>query len=412
MKRERLVVGLDVGTTKVACLIANVVDDFIEIIGVGVAPSRGLEKGVVVDIGRTIQSIRKAVEEAENMADVKVREAYVGIAGKHIRSINNSAVISITRSDRIITQEDVRRVIEAARAIPISPDLQIIHIIPRQYIVDGQEGITDPVGMTGTRLEADVHIVLGSVTAVHNLVRCVEAVGIGVKQIVLEPLASAMAVLSSAEKELGVMLVDCGGGTTDISVFRGGDIWFSKTIPIAGEHITNDITVGLQTPIEEAERIKKLYGTCLVDAVGDDEKIEVATLGGEGTRQVSRKKLAKIIEPRVEEILDLAMQEVEEAGYRDLIPAGMVLTGGTSLLHGIVEFAQRRYGIPVRRGSVPKNVHGFQEIVESPIFATGVGLLKFAVEGRDFARTLQARRSKGMLSRLFGWFRQFLRGGA
>lgn len=412
MKRERLVVGLDVGTTKVACLIANVVDDFIEIIGVGVAPSRGLEKGVVVDIGRTIQSIRKAVEEAENMADVKVREAYVGIAGKHIRSINNSAIISITRSDRIITQEDVHRVIEAARAIPISPDLQIIHIIPRQYIVDGQEGITDPVGMTGTRLEADVHIVLGSVTAVHNLVRCVEAVGIGVKQIVLEPLASAMAVLSSAEKELGVMLVDCGGGTTDISVFRGGDIWFSKTIPIAGEHITNDITVGLQTPIEEAERIKKLYGTCLVDAVGDDEKIEVATLGGEGTRQVSRKKLAKIIEPRVEEILDLAMQEVEEAGYRDLIPAGMVLTGGTSLLHGIVEFAQRRYGIPVRRGSVPKNVHGFQEIVESPIFATGVGLLKFAVEGRDFARTLQARRSKGMLSRLFGWLRQFLRGGA
>lgn len=412
MKRERLVVGLDVGTTKVACLIANVVDEFIEIIGVGVAPSRGLEKGVVVDIGRTIQSIRKAVEEAENMADVKVREAYVGIAGKHIRSMNTNAIISITRADRTITQEDVRRVIEAARAIPISPDLQIIHIIPRQYIVDGQDGITDPVGMTGTRLEADVHIVLGSVTAVHNLVRCVEAVGIGVKQIVLEPLASAMAVLSSAEKELGVVLLDCGGGTTDISVFRGGDIWFAKTIPIAGEHITNDITVGLQTPIEEAERIKKLYGTCLVDAVGDDEKIEVATLGGEGTRQVSRKKLAKIIEPRVEEILDLAMQEVEEAGYRDLIPAGMVLTGGTSLLHGIVEFAQRRYGIPVRRGSVPKNVHGFQEIVESPIFATGVGLLKFAVEGRDFARTLQARRSKGMLARLFGWFRQFLRGGA
>ncbi|MGB9757226.1 MAG: cell division protein FtsA [Candidatus Bipolaricaulaceae bacterium] len=411
MKREQLVVGLDVGTTKVACLIASVVDDLIEIIGVGVAPSRGLEKGVVVDIGRTIQSIRKAVEEAENMADVKVREAYVGIAGKHIRSINNSAIISITRSDRIITQEDVRRVIEAARAIPVSPDLQIIHIIPRQYIVDGQEGITDPVGMTGTRLEADVHIVLGSVTAVHNLVRCVEAVGIAVKQIVLEPLASAMAVLSSAEKELGVMLVDCGGGTTDISVFRGGDIWFAKTIPIAGEHITNDITVGLQTPIEEAERIKKLYGTCLVDSVGDDEKIEIATLGGEGTRQVPRKRLAKIIEPRVEEILDLAMQEVEDAGYRDLIPAGMVLTGGTSLLHGIVEFAQRRYGIPVRRGSVPKNIHGFQEIVESPIFATGVGLLKFAVEGKDFVRGLQARRTKGLMARLFGWFRQFLRGG-
>lgn len=411
MKRERLLVGLDVGTTKVACLVANATDDFIEIVGMGMAPSRGLEKGVVVDISRTIQSIKKAVEEAENMADVKVREAYVGIAGKHIRSLNNSATVSITRPDRIITAEDVRRVVEAARTLSIPPDLQIIHVIPRQYIVDGQEGITDPVGMTGTRLEVDVHVVLGSVTAVHNLVRCVEAVGIAVKQIVLEPLASAMAVLSSAEKELGVVLLDCGGGTTDISVFRGGDIWFSKTVPIAGEHITNDITVGLQTPIEEAERIKKEHGTCLVDAVADDDKIEVATLGGESTRQVSRKKLAKIIEPRVEEILDLAMQEVEDAGYRDLIPAGMVITGGTSLLEGIVEFAQKRYGIPVRRGTIPQGIHGLKDIVESPIFATGIGLLKFAVEGRDFTQTMRARRTTGGLwSRLFGWFRQFLRG--
>lgn len=411
MRRERLVVGLDVGTTKVACLVANVVDEHIEIIGLGTAPSRGLEKGVVVDIGRTVQSIRKAVEEAENMADVRIQQAYVGIAGKHIRSLNNSATVSITRPDRIITAEDVRRVVEAARTIPISPDLELIHVIPRQYIVDGQEGITDPVGMTGTRLEVDVHIVLGSVTAVHNLVRCVEAVGIGISQIVLEPLASAMAVLSSAEKELGVILLDSGGGTTDISVFRGGDIWFSKTIPIAGEHITNDITVGLQTPIEEAERIKKQYGTCLVDSVGDDEKIEVATIGGESTKQVSRKKLAKVIEPRVEEILDLAMQEVEDAGYRDLVPAGVVITGGTSLLHGIPEFIERRYGLPARVGSLPQGIHGLRDIVESPIYATGVGLLKYAVETKDFVPSRRGRgSSKGMLGKMLSWFRKFLRG--
>lgn len=410
MRRERLVVGLDVGTTKVACLVANVVDEYIEVIGLGTSPSRGLEKGVVVDIGRTIQSIRKAVEEAENMADVRIQRAYVGIAGKHIRSLNNSATVSITRPDRIITTEDVRRVVEAARTMPLSPDVELIHVIPRQYIVDGQEGITDPVGMTGTRLEVDVHIVLGSVTAVHNLVRCVEAVGISIVQIVLEPLASAMAVLSSAEKELGVVLMDCGGGTTDISVFRGGDIWFSKTIPIAGEHITNDVTVGLQTPIEEAERIKKQYGTCLVDSVGDDEKVEVATIGGEGTKQVSRKKLAKVIEPRVEEILDLAIQEVEDAGYRELIPAGVVITGGTALLSGMAEYIERRYGTPSRVGSLPHGIHGLRDIVESPIFATGVGLLKYAVETRDFVPSKRSRGSKGMLGKLFGWFRKFLRG--
>ncbi len=410
MRRERLLVGLDVGTTKVACLVANVVDEYIEVIGLGTSPSRGLEKGVVVDIGRTIQSIRKAVEEAENMADVRVQKAYVGIAGKHIRSLNNSATVSITRPDRIITAEDVRRVVEAARTMPLSPDVELIHVIPRQYIVDGQEGITDPVGMTGTRLEVDVHIVLGSVTSVHNLVRCVEAVGIGISQIVLEPLASAMAVLSSAEKELGVVLLDSGGGTTDISVFRGGDIWFSKTIPIAGEHITNDITVGLQTPIEEAERIKKQYGTCLVDSVADDEKIEVATIGGESVKQVSRKKLAKVIEPRVEEILDLAMQEVEDAGYRDLIPAGVVITGGTALLAGMAEYIEKRYGTPARVGSLPHGIHGLRDIVESPIYATGIGLLKYAVETRDFVPTKRARGSRGMLGKLFGWFRSFLRG--
>ena len=410
MRKERVVVGLDVGTTKVVALVGNVADGMIEIIGMGKAESHGLDKGVVVDIGRTISSIRKALEEAENMADVKISSVYVGIAGKHINSINNSGTVSINRPDRIITNDDIHRVVETAQAIQLPPASEMIHVIPRQYIVDGQDGITDPVGMTGTRLEVDVHIVTGAITAVHNLVRCVEALDIGIEQIVLEPIASALAVLSSAEKELGVILMDIGGGTTDISVFRGGDIWFSKVIPIAGEHITNDITVGLQTPIEEAELIKKQAGTALVDSVGEDEKIEVATIGGDEKKTVSKKKLAKIIEPRVEELLDLAMQEVEDAGYRDLVPAGLVLTGGTSLLDGIAEFAQHRYGIAVRRGKIPQGIHGLRDIVESPIYATSIGLLRYAVETKDFSKRRYERKKASLINKLFSWFNSFFRG--
>jgi cell division protein FtsA len=411
MRKERIVVGLDVGTTKVVALVGNVVDGVIEIIGMGRADSHGLEKGVVVDIGRTISSIRKAVEEAENMADVRVDAVYVGIAGKHITSINNSGTVSINRPDRIIADDDVRRVVETAQAIQIPPESEMIHVIPRQYIVDGQDGITDPVGMTGTRLEVDVHIVTGAITAVHNLVRCVENLGIGIRQIVLEPIASSLAVLSSAEKELGVILMDIGGGTTDISVFRGGDIWFSKVVPIAGEHITNDITVGLQTPIEEAELVKKQHGSALVDSVGEDDKIEVATIGGDEKKLVSKKKLAKIIEPRVEELLDLSMQEVEDAGYRDLVPAGLVLTGGTSLLDGLAEFAAQRYDIAVRRGKIPQGIHGLRDIVESPIYATSIGLLRYAVETKDFKKPefSESRRSS-VISKLFAWFNRFFRG--
>lgn len=410
MSKERVVVGLDIGTTKVVALVGNVSDGLIEIIGMGKAESNGLEKGVVVDIGRTIASIRKAVEEAENMADVTIDSVYVGIAGKHITSINNSGTVSINRPDRIITQDDVRRVVETAQAIQLPPESELIHIIPRQYIVDGQDGITDPVGMTGTRLEVDVHLVTGAITAVHNLVRCVEMLNIEINQVVLEPLASSMAVLSSAEKELGVILMDIGGGTTDISVFRGGDIWFSKVLPIAGEHITNDITVGLQTPIEEAELIKKQAGTALVDSISEDEKIEVATIGGDKKKTVSRKKLAKIIEPRVEELLDLGLQEVEDAGYRDLVPAGLVLTGGTSLLNGIAEFAAQRYEIPVRQGKIPQGIHGLRDIVESPIYATSIGLLRYTVETRDFSARRFTKRRSSLMSKLFSWFNRFFRG--
>ncbi len=411
MRKEKVVVGIDVGTTKVVTLVGNVIDGAVEIIGMGKSESHGLEKGVVVDIGRTMASIRKSVEEAENMADVKIDSVYVGIAGKHISSINNSGTVSINRPDRIITDDDVRRVVETAQAIQIPPESEMIHIIPRQYIVDGQDGITDPVGMTGTRLEVDVHIVTGSITAVHNLVRCVESLGIGIKQIVLEPIASSLAVLSSAEKELGVILMDLGGGTTDISVFRGGDIWFSKVIPIAGEHITNDITVGLQTPIEEAELVKKMHGTALVDSVGEEEKIEVATIGGDGKKLVSKKRLAKIIEPRIEELLDLGMQEVEDAGYRDLIPAGLVLTGGCSLLNGLTDFASQRYDIPVRRGKIPQGIHGLRDIVESPIYATSIGLLRYAIETKDFKKPeYYEKKRESIVTKLFSWFNRFFRG--
>jgi cell division protein FtsA len=416
-----IIVGLDIGTTKVVALVCNVEDGNIEIIGMGKAPSHGLEKGVVVDIGETTASIKRAIEEAENMADVKIERVYAGIAGKHISSINNSGTVSISRENRIITLEDVQRVIDTAQAVQIPPDSQLIHVIPRQYIVDGQEGITDPVGMTGTRLEVDVHIVTGSITAVHNIRRCVENLGIEVEQIVLQPLASSYAVLTEAEKELGVVLMDIGGGTTDIAIFRDGDIWFSKILPIAGEHITNDIAVGLRVSYEEAERIKIQEGLPrITDEAAEEERIEITTISEE-KKLISKRKLAKIIEPRLEELFDLAMGEIEDVGYRDLIPAGIVLTGGTSLLKGLPEFVSERYDIAVRRGRPPHGIHGLRDIVESPIYSTVIGLVKYAVESKEYRyreasrrywSTGRARRSgvSGLFGRLLRWLNRFFRG--
>jgi len=421
-----LVVGLDIGTTKVVALVGSVEDGVVEIIGMGKAPSRGLEKGVVVDIGETTASIKRAIEEAENMADVKIERVYAGIAGKHIESINNSGTVSISRDNRVITLDDVQRVIDTAQAVQIRPDSQLIHVIPRQYIVDGQEGITDPVGMTGTRLEVDVHIVTGSVTAVHNIVRCVNNVGLEIEQIVLQPLASSFAVLNEAEKALGVVLIDIGGGTSDIAIFRDGDIWFSKILPIAGEHITNDITVGLKVPYEEAERIKIQEGIPLVsDETAEEERIEITTIGEE-KKTISKRKLAKIIEPRLEELFDLAMSEIEDAGYRDLIPAGLVLTGGTSQLRGMAEFLSQRYEIAVRRGRNPQGIHGLRDIVESPVYSTVIGLLKYAVESKEYMHRGMDKRGrkgrgtgtgrnhrgepKGVLGAIMGWLTGFFRG--
>lgn len=424
MGMGEIVVGLDIGTTKVVALVCNVEDGNIEIIGMGKAPSRGLEKGVVVDIGETTASIKRAIEEAENMADVKIERVFAGIAGRHINSINNSGTVSISRDSRIIALEDVQRVIDNAQAVQISPDSQLIHVIPRQYIVDGQEGITDPVGMTGTRLEVDVHIVTGSITAVHNIIRCVNNVGIEVEQIVLQPLASSYAVLNEAEKELGVALMDIGGGTTDIAIFRDGDIWFSKILPIAGEHITNDIAVGLKVSYEEADRIKIQEGLPrLTDESAEEERIEITTLAEE-KKLISKRKLAKIIEPRLEELFDLAMGEIEDVGYRDLIPAGIVLTGGTSLLKGLPEFVSERYDIAVRRGRNPTGIHGLRDIVESPIYSTVIGLVKYSVVSKEYIHRFGTQRGvrqwggarlqgngwKGLFGRLMRWLNRFLRG--
>ncbi len=412
MESEDLVVGLDIGTTKIVALVGNVIENSIEIVGIGQAPSKGLEKGVVVDIGQTTSSIRKAVRQAEKMADVKIDSVYAGITGKHINYLNNTGTVSINRSDSVIRKDDVQRVIETAKAMQqIPPQSEMIHIIPRQFVVDNQEGITDPIGMTGTRLEADVHIVTGATTAVHNLTRCLDSLDIGIEQLVLEPLASSHAVLSSAEKQLGVLLMDIGGGTTDLAVFKKGDIWFSKVLPVAGEHMTNDITVGLQTPLEVAEEIKVEHGTVFINDADEDKRIEVATVGGDEVKQIPIKNLAKVIEPRVEEIFNLTFQELEDAGYRDLIPSGVVLSGGTSLLNGIVEYGNRHFDLPIRRGSTPEDIHGLRDVVESPIYATSVGLLKYSVQSHDYLRN--GKRSMNhqgtLMSDIFSWLGKFFR---
>jgi len=412
MESEDLVVGLDIGTTKIVALVGNVIENSIEIVGIGQAPSKGLEKGVVVDIGQTTSSIRKAVRQAEKMADVKIDSVYAGITGKHINYLNNTGTVSINRSDSVIRKDDVRRVIETAKAMQqIPPQSEMIHIIPRQFVVDNQEGITDPIGMTGTRLEADVHIVTGATTAVHNLTRCLDSLDIGIEQLVLEPLASSHAVLSSAEKQLGVLLMDIGGGTTDLAVFKKGDIWFSKVLPVAGEHMTNDITVGLQTPLEVAEEVKVEHGTVFINEENEDKRIEVATVGGDEVKQIPITNLAKVIEPRVEEIFNLTFQELEDAGYRDLIPSGVVLSGGTSLLNGIVEYGNRHFDLPIRRGSTPEDIHGLRDVVESPIYATSVGLLKYSIQSHDYLRNGKRTMSQGgtLLSDIFSWLGKFFR---
>src|SRR5712671_1555003 len=388
-----VVVGLDVGTSKVVALVGELTSDgAIEIIGLGSQPSRGLKKGVVVNIESTVQSIQRAVEEAELMAGCEINAVYAGIAGSHIRSLNSHGVVAIR--DREVTHADVVHVIEAAKAVAIPADQRILHVLPQEFIIDGQEGIRDPIGMSGVRLEAKVHIVTGADSAAQNIIKCVQRCGLVVEDIVLEQLASSFAVLTDDEKELGVCIVDVGGGTTDIAV-----------IPIAGDQVTNDIAVSMRTPTQYAEDIKVRFACALSQLANPDESIEVPSVGERPARRLARQTLAEIVEPRYEELFGLVREELRRSGFEEVIAAGIVLTGGSAKMEGAIELAEEVFHVPVRLG-LPQSVRGLSEVVRNPIFSTGVGLLLYA---RDNVMPARRGRSLGgnaktVLDRMRSWF--------
>lgn len=379
MSKKDFVVGLDIGTTKICCIVGEIVQNVegsqgIDIVGIGTAPSNGLRKGVVVNIESTVKSITQAIEEAELMAGMEISNVYVGIAGGHIKSFNSSGIVAV--KDKEITESDVNRVIDAAKAMAIPLDREVIHVIPQEFILDEQDGIRDPIGMSGIRLESKVHIVTGAVSSAQNIIKCANKAGLNVSEICLQPIASSEAVLTADEKDLGVILIDIGGGTSDIAIFKDGAVVYTGVLAIGGNHLTSDISAGLRTPTHEAEKIKVTYGSALASLVKPDETIEVAGVGGRRSRTVSRRLLAEIIEPRVEEIFTLIQNEVMKAGFMNLLAGGVVITGGSSLLEGMPELAETIFEMPVKRG-LPFGVGGLNDVVNSPKFATGVGLTKY-----------------------------------
>ncbi|OGP74557.1 MAG: cell division protein FtsA [Deltaproteobacteria bacterium RBG_16_50_11] len=382
-KRDPLVVGLDIGTTKICAVVGEVADGQVNIIGLGRYPSKGLRKGVVVNIESTVHSIKKAIEEAELMAGCHITSVYAGIAGGHIKGINSHGVIAV--KNREIGPSDVKRVIDAASAVAIPMDREVIHIIPQEFIVDDQDGIKDPVGMSGVRLEGRVHIVTGAITSAQNIIKCANKAGLDVDDIVLEQLGSSEAVLTTEEKDLGVAIIDIGGGTTDLIIFANGAIKHTAVVSLAGSHVTSDISMGLRTPLEEAEKIKLRYGCALTAMIRKDETIEVPSVGGRKPRVLSRQTLAEIIEPRAEEILTLVHHEVGKTGYNSLIASGIILTGGSALLEGMPELAEQIFNLPVRRGA-PIGIGGLVDLVNSPMYATGVGLVLYGSRNRVQSR--------------------------
>ena len=405
------IVGLDVGTTKIACIIGEVDENGeLKLVGVGVSPSEGLRKGVVINIDKTVRSITKAVEEAELMAGVDVEEAYVGIAGDHIRSINSKGVIAVSRADNEITQSDVERVIGAAKAVAIPMDREILHVIPVEFIVDDQTGIHEPIGMSGVRLEAEVHIVTGAVTSAQNIYKSVEKAGLRVKDIVLQPLASSYAVLEDDEKELGVALIDMGGGTSDIAIFIDNSIPQTSVVSRGGRNITSDVAIGIRTPLEKAEEIKVKYGYALSSRARADEYIPVPGVGGRDQREISRSVLASIIEPRVEEIFNLALREIKRTGYTEMLGAGIILTGGCALMEGVAELAENVFQMPVKIG-VPGGFGGLTETARSPHHATGVGLVRYGMMQHDDNTGSVRLRNEESFNRIFRrmkeWIKEF-----
>jgi cell division protein FtsA len=384
MSANNTIVGLDIGTTKISVIIAEMTPEgSANIVGVGFHPSTGMRRGVVVNIDKTTEAIEQAVEQAERMAGVEVLSVFAGIAGDHIRSINSKGVIAVSREKgkphaNEISQRDVDRVIDAAKAVALPMDREVLHVLPQEFIVDNQEGVKDPIGMSGVRLEADVHIITGAVTSAQNIYRCVKKTGISVRDLVLEPLASSYAVLSQDEKELGVGLLDFGGGTTDIAIFYNGSIRHTSVIGFGGEYVTRDIALGLKTPLDQAESIKLEHGCACESRARGDQVLSIPGVGGRPPREVSRSVLASIIKPRVQEIFELALHEIKNSGCYDLLTTGIVLTGGSALLEGIDELAEEVFGLPVKIGR-PSGLGGLMETASSPIHATSVGLVLYGM---------------------------------
>jgi len=401
---KNIITALDIGTSKVVAIVGEITPDGeLEIIGTGSHPSRGLKKGVVVNIDATVQSLQTAVEEAERMAGCRIQSVYTGIAGSHIRSLNSHGIVAIR--DTEVTAGDVERVIEAAKAVAIPADQKILHILPQEFIIDSQEGIKEPIGMSGVRLEAKVHMVSGAVSAAQNIVKCVRRCDLEVDDIILEQLASSYAVLTEDEKHLGVCLIDIGGGTTDIAVFMDGAIRHTAVIPIAGDQVTNDIAVALRTPTQSAETIKIQYGCALSQWPNLDEIIEVPCVGDRGARSLHRKQLAEVIEPRYEELFSLIETDLRRQGLMDLMNSGVVITGGSALMDGVIELAEEIFHIPVRLG-LPHGVAGLSQIIRSPIYATGVGLLLHGYQAHNQRRNGYMTQTgfKGFFGRVKNWF--------
>jgi len=403
-QEKNMIVGLDIGTSKVVAIVGEIgAAGVIEIVGLGSNPSKGMKKGVVVNIESTVQSIQRAVEEAELMAGCQIHSVYVGIAGSHIRSLNSHGIVAIR--DREVYALDLERVIDAAQAVAIPADQRVLHILPQEYVIDNQEGIKEPLGMSGVRLEAKVHLVTCATNASQNIEKCIRRCGLDVEDIILEQLASSYSVLTDDEKELGVCLVDIGGGTTDIAIFTEGSIRHTGVIPIAGDQVTNDIAMALRTPTQHAEEIKIKYACALTQLAGAEETIKVPSVGDRPPRDLSRQALAEVVEPRYDELFTLVQAELRRSGFEDLIPAGIVLTGGTSKMEGVMELAEEIFHMPVRIG-FPQTVMGLTDIVRNPIYSTGVGLLHYGVKAQEEGGISGVRGSaqSGLFQRIKTWF--------
>jgi cell division protein FtsA len=402
-KGGEIVVGLDIGTTKICAIVGEVSEEGIDIIGIGTHPSKGLRKGVVVNIESTVGSIRRAIEEAEAMAGTEISHVYTGIAGGHIKGFGSRGVVAL--KDKEVREADIARVIEQAKTVNIPVDREVVHVLPQEFIVDDQGGIKEPLGMAGYRLEAKVHIVTGAVASAQNIVKCANKTGLNVADIVLQPLASSEACLTDEEKELGVCLVDIGGGTTDIAIFAGGSIVHTAVIALGGNNLTNDIAVGLRTPVHEAERIKQRYGCALASLVDKQDMIEVPSVGGREPRVMGRQILSEILEPRVEEIFQLVHREIERNGFSEMLTSGVVITGGSTLLPGMTELAEEVMAVPVRRGT-PRGIGGLVDVVKSPIYATGVGLVVYGAKHQD--RRMFRIREENVFKKVKGRMREWL----